>query len=370
MGRARLPTASLQPGQLSNEEMFWHWRRSLMPFFDCVPLADPGAPPEPLKSTQYHVGEFLFVDAEYPQQRFVRDAAWARRHDDADHVLLQVFLRGTNGGINGDSTFVEEPGGVYAVNLGYETDAASNGADTMSLVLPRDWLGDNLPSLRDARGAVFAKDSMAARLFGDFMLSLRRNLPHATVDDAPLISRNLVGFLGSLLAHEDPVSTEARTGTFQALQRHIDDNLGDPELGADGLCARFRMSRATLFRLFKDHGGVRNYIQRRRLMACFKAMRSPRQADRLIYDIGLDYGFTNPSHLSTLFRQHFGMSPREVREAARHREPIAGSQAAPIETTGLPDVEIMRRWALDLGSSARPAATPAGPIGTAGIAGL
>lgn len=326
-----------------------------MPMFDCVPLSDPREPTSPLQSTQYHVGEFLFVDARYPRQRFVRDAAWARRNDDADHVLLQVFLHGSNRGTNGRKSFVETVGGVYAVNLGYETDAVSTDANSLSLVLPRQWLAEHLPALCDASGELFAGSSMATRLFTDFMLSLRRNLPDATIGDAPVLSRTLVGLLDSLLSHADPLAVEARNGTFQALQRHIDDNLNDMDLGPDGLCARFHMSRASLFRLFKAHGGVRTYIQRRRLMACFRALSSARQAHRLIYDIALDFGFTNPSHLSTPFRQHFVMSPREVREAARYRQPDGHAVLDRAGETGLPDVKIMRRWAHELGKSGRAA---------------
>ncbi len=349
---ARLPSASLLPGQLSNEELFWHWRRSLTPFFDCVPTRDADTPWQPLESRQYHVGDFVFVDARFPGQRFVRDAAWNRRHDDADHVLLQVFLAGRNHGTNGGTEFVEEPGGVYAVNLGYETEAETAGANTLSLVLPREWLAENLPALRDSRGAVFSKGSMAARLFTDFALSLRRNLPHATIADAPVLSKSLAGLLGSLLTQDDQVATDAQGGAFLALRHYIDDHLGDHDLGADRLCARFRMSRATLFRLFRDHGGVRTYIQQRRLMACFRALGSPQHADRRIYDIALDFGFTNPSHLSTLFRRHFGMSPSEVREAASYRRTQGVGATALTEASGLPDVEIMRRWALELGGTA------------------
>jgi AraC-like DNA-binding protein len=351
MELARLPSASLMPGDLPDEELFWHWRRSLMPMFDCLPLFDPRNPPASTRSRQYHVGEFLFVDAQFPRQRFVRDAAWKRRNDDADHMLIQVFLAGRNFGTNGRAGFVEEAGGVFAVNLGYETDAACSDAETLSLVLPRHWLADHLPKLRDASGALLPKDGMAARLFTDFMLSLRRNLPHATTDDAPLLSRSLVGLLGSLLARGDVEAVDARAGAVQALQRHIDGNLDDPELGADSLCARFRMSRATLFRLFKSHGGVQRYIQRRRLMACFRAISAPRHDDRLIYDIGLDYGFANPSHLSTLFRQHFGMTPSEVREATRFRRSRGLDAPVAAEAPNLPDAEIMRRWAHDLGAS-------------------
>lgn len=353
MKLARLPSASLLPSQLPDEEMFWHWRRSLAPFFDCVPLVDPRESPQPVESRQYHLGDFLFVDAKFSQQRFVRDAAWGRRHDDADHVLLQVFLEGRNAGTNGDIGFVEEAGGVFAVNLGYDVEATCSAANTLSLVLPRDWLAAHLPALCDARGEVLPKGGMAARLFGDFMLSLRRTLPDATVGDAPLLSRSLVGLLGSLLSHEDAVSDDARGGAFQALQRYIDANLGDTELGTERLCHRFRMSRATLFRLFKEHGGVRTYIQQRRLMACFRAISAPQNAGRRIYDVGLDYGFATPSHLSTLFRRHFGMSPREVQEAghARRAAGYAMPDFAPVQ--GIPDAEVMRRWALELGLAGR-----------------
>lgn len=349
MELARLSSVTLRSGLAPEEELFWHWRQSLSPMFDCTPLGDPPDPPRPLRSTQYHLGEFLFVHACFPGQSFVRDAAWRRRHDDADHVLLQVFLDGSNGGSNGDTDFMQEPGNAYAVNLGHEVDAVSGGADTLSLVLPRAWLAEHLPVLRDARGALFAQDGMAARLFADYMRSLNRNLPHATVADIPVISANLVGFLGSLLAQREPVDADARAGTLQALQRYIDANLGDPALGPEALCARFRMSRATLFRLFRNQGGVRTCIQERRLAACRRALASPHNAGRPIYDIALDCGLSNPSHLSTLFRERFGMSPSEVREAAQQRWRQAGRDPA---AEGLPAVETMRRWALDLGRAA------------------
>lgn len=351
---ARLPSASLAPGLVPDDELFWHWRQSLSPFFDCLPA---GESRTPLRSTQYHLGDFLFVHARFPGQSFVRDAAWRRRHDDADHVLLQVFLAGSNGGSNGDTDFLQEPGNAYAVNLGHEVDAVSGGADTLSLVLPRPWLAEHLPLLRDARGALFAKDGMAARLFADYMVSLGRNLPFATVADAPTISANLVGFLGSLLAQREPTDADARAGTIQALQRHIDANLADPTLGPEALCARFRMSRATLFRLFRDQGGVRSYIQQRRLAACRRALCSPRNAGRPIYDIALDCGLANPSHLSTVFREQFGMSPSEMREAAQQR----WRQGGAAEAEELPAVETMRRWALGLGRADRAAAGGDGP---------
>ena len=103
---------------------------------------------------------------------------------------------------------------------------------------------------------------------------------------------------------------------------------------------------------------MRTYIQERRLAACRRALTLPRNAGRPIYDIALDCGLSNPSHLSTLFRERFGLSPSEVREAAQHRWRQAGQDPA---AERLPSVETMRRWALDLGRPGRAAAQAGDP---------
>ena len=38
MTDGRLPSVSLLPGMLPNEELFWHWRRGIAPYFESVPL--------------------------------------------------------------------------------------------------------------------------------------------------------------------------------------------------------------------------------------------------------------------------------------------------------------------------------------------
>ncbi len=349
----RLPSVSLLPGMLPNEELFWHWRRGISPYFESVPLADPRRPPQLPEIHMVNAGGFLFFDTKFSRQRFIRDAAWLRRNDDSDHVGLQMFLRGSNQVANGGRDYLMSPGALVAVNLGYEVEADCTDAEVLSIILPRDSVAEHLPVLLDARGVLFAADSMAGRIFRDFLVSLRRNLPTASQADVAVLTDTVLGVLSSLVGQGDPEAVEARRGVLIAMQRYIDDNLGNPGLGVDGLCARFRMSRATLYRVFKDVGGVHDYIQRRRLMACFRALTAGQNMQRGIFDLALDCGFTSPSHLSTLFRRHFGMSPSEVREAARARY----AQGDPIRIEGredgLSEVELMQRWTRDLNSSGR-----------------
>lgn len=311
---------------------------------------------------QYLVGDLIFIDSKFSRQRYTRDRKMLGRQDVSDHLGLQLFLSGGNQVSNGGRDFRVTPGRVFAVNLAHEVEAVSDDAHVLSLILPRNLVEDRFPRLSQARGLVFPEGGMAERVFGDFLLSLRDRLQEATLEDAPVLSASVLGLLDGLLGGEDPAASQSKTGTLQALQRFIEKNLEKPDLGPGLICARFRLSRATLFRLFQPQGGVRRYIQRRRIMACFQAICSPSNLSRPIYDIAMDFGLMNPGHVSSLFRQHFGMSPSEVREAARYRL-AAGLEAQPEnENTAVSDVERMLRWARELGAAPthpiRPKADP------------
>lgn len=360
---SRIPSASLLPGTLPPEQLFWHWRRSISPYFDSVPLYDPEQPPQLPEIHMFNAGGFLFMDTKFSAQKFVRNSSWLHSNDDADHVGIQLFLSGRNQCENGGRDFVLDPTGIFAVNLGYEVDALCSDAEVLSIVLPRERISEDLPALADARGQLFDAGSTSGKLLGGFLHLLRTTMPGATAEDAPVLSEALIGLLRTLLGG-DTNSAEAHAGVRAAVQKHIDRNLGMRNLGTESICAHFQMSRATLYRILKPSGGVREYIQRRRLMAVFRALASPANMERGIFEIALDYGFGNPSHLSTRFRDHFGMTPSEVHEAARSH--IRNGRAPLWDRArehGLSDAEIMERWSKELGSSGQP--SNPGPVETA-----
>lgn len=343
---SRIPRASLVPGMLPDDVLPDSWSESLIPYFEARPVARATPGPAPLPTMQlYHLGQALFLDTTFGAQRFRRDSGWMARHDDVDHVMLQFFVRGTNTVVNGDQVYTEQPGNIYAVNLSRSIEAQSTDADVVQLVFPRQVMLNELPHLADARGALFDPNSASARVFCDHLLSLRSHLATATEDEGARIVEGTLGLLDALVRHNDIQSDAARNATLGAICRHIDRNLRDPELDVAALCAKFRCSRATLYRLFQPMGGVREHIQRRRLAACFKAISTPAQAHRKIFDIALDYGFVSASHFSTLFRAHFNMTPREAREIGTRPDRLP---VLPAEGRANDLVETMQRWAQDL----------------------
>jgi len=345
-GGGPIPSASLGPGAVPADELPALWRQSISPFFDAQPIAKPTHLQTLPDIREFHLEKMLFVDSAFPGQIFTRDKAWMQTHDDADHLLLQLFVTGESVASNGWHEYVERPGNIFAMNLAYEVRAQSTDARVMTLVLPRGLVAEELPHLAAARGALFAPGSAGARIFVDHMLSLGRSLPQGRSSEIPGIVRSTIGLLDALAVHKDGPSSLVHDATFQAACRHIDRHIDDPGLGVKLLCTYLHCSRATLFRLFKPHGGVREYIQRRRLIACFKALNAAKNQHRRIIDVALDFGFTSPSHFSHLFREHFGMAPRDARETQLDR--VLGASPAADDGTANDDAQRMWLWAKTL----------------------
>ena len=308
-----IPRASLVRGMAPDEWLQPLFSQSIAAYFDAQPVLDPAQSKTPPEIHQYHLGQALFMDSKFEAQRFRRDMAMMARHDDTDHLSLQYFVRGGNKVVNGAAEYRERPGNIFAVNLAYQIDAVSEESEVLLLVLPRDLVRREIPQLTDAMGGIFVDGSASAQVFCHHMVALKHSLGRATAEETPAITQGTLGLLGALVQGDDITASAAQQATLRTMCAFIDKHLRNPELGVDSLCRQFRCSRATLYRLFKPLGGVREHIQRRRLMACFKAIAA--QGHRRIFDIALDYGFVSPRHFSNLFRDFFGMTPSEAREA-------------------------------------------------------
>ncbi|HEX7048549.1 MAG TPA: helix-turn-helix domain-containing protein [Gammaproteobacteria bacterium] len=111
------------------------------------------------------------------------------------------------------------------------------------------------------------------------------------------------------------------------IRRFIDQQLGSHELSADDICRAMSLSRSHLYQLFKTHGGVRKYIQTRRLLRIHAALANPAET-RSIMALAENFGFASHAHLSRAFRLHFGYSPSDLRhhpvEALHRRSDTLG----------------------------------------------
>lgn len=100
------------------------------------------------------------------------------------------------------------------------------------------------------------------------------------------------------------------------IRRFIEANLRDPDLTVRKVAAAFGISTRYLHMLFaNDDETVSSYILRRRLEACVKQLVDPLWRRRTITEIAFGWGFNNATHFARVFRDHYGMTPRDYRGA-------------------------------------------------------
>jgi AraC-like DNA-binding protein len=107
------------------------------------------------------------------------------------------------------------------------------------------------------------------------------------------------------------------------------------------------MSRDTLYRLFESLGGVRRYIQQRRLTRAYQTITDPAHAGERVGTIATRYGFSNDSVFSRAFREAYGMSPTDLRNASRR------CATAGLDHSKDSDFIIMNRWLLGMDAAGR-----------------
>jgi len=97
----------------------------------------------------------------------------------------------------------------------------------------------------------------------------------------------------------------------------IDQALCDPELSPLVVAEALKISSRHVHRLFTHDGStVTQYILQRRLEKCRAALADPLLAGLSVTHICSEYGFRSLQHFSRLFREAYGLAPRDYRREA------------------------------------------------------
>lgn len=113
------------------------------------------------------------------------------------------------------------------------------------------------------------------------------------------------------------------------IKSYIEANLSDPELTPRSIANVFRISPRYLHMLFAaEDETISNYISRRRVEECAKRITDRLWRGRTITDIAFRFGFNSATHFARVFREHYGVSPRDYRNASERSlvEPLSSIQ--------------------------------------------
>jgi AraC-like DNA-binding protein len=106
---------------------------------------------------------------------------------------------------------------------------------------------------------------------------------------------------------------------YDRARAEIVRNLGVGTLSPEAIAGKLRVSRTTLYNLFKARGGIQAYIRECRLHACYESLASDLRPHETIGAIAADYGFPREAHFSRVFKQRYGVTPKQMRMIGRNR---------------------------------------------------
>ncbi|THT97973.1 helix-turn-helix domain-containing protein [Lampropedia puyangensis] len=205
-------------------------------------------------------------------------------------------------------------GEILVSDLAYGYDLASpNGGHSQTLFLPKNALDSSLQTER-LHGFVLHDQVTGARLFRHYLQGLHRETKQMPEEEFIAAQEMTVDILNSQFRslisamHSSPDEV-----LRQRIKTFIRQHLREQELGVQGLLDEFHVARATLYRLFAEHGGVVAYIRDQRLDGCYRDLL---QAD---FELNLSsllysWGFSSDQQFLRAFTGRYGTTPSELRK--------------------------------------------------------
>lgn len=300
------------------KERFDAWRHS----FSCI-LELSTAEKEP---ADFHGRQLLWDLGDLAFSRIQTDglnfSSAARSHGRSlDHWQMTLLLHGNATTVTPTGSFDGRSGIVQIHPLGRPFHGRVSDSEMLVLWIPRDLCRDSARLLDAAEFSTL--DTAMGRMFAAFMIGLAHQVTCLREDELP---RLLSATREMILACVEPAPErlDEMQGALSAVlleraRQLVQLNLFNPRLGADMLMRELAISRTQLYRLFEPAGGVRRYIQHRRLVDAHSALSDPNEQRRIVV-IAEQRGFDG-AEFSRAFKREFGYSPSEVRKGERIGSP-------------------------------------------------
>lgn len=233
-----------------------------------------------------------------------------------DLLYIYRYLSGFSIGQTGDNSYGIHPGMIAVRDYAYPFQGIQLAGVTQGIFFPHAVMGytaGDHPRLR-----LFAENSAFAQVvhaeFDAFFLQLGAGTDHLPADRVERFKNVLRLAIHGKGAKED-VRTQARTALKETICGFIERNMADLRFSTTSILRQFGVSRATLFRMFEMDGGVRNYINQRRLFRAVHQISINPLTRGEISKAASEWGFSSDANFNRAVRRAFGTSPNSLFES-------------------------------------------------------
>ncbi|MCW5702520.1 MAG: helix-turn-helix domain-containing protein [Bradyrhizobium sp.] len=193
----------------------------------------------------------------------------------------------------------------------------------VSLAIPLTALTRSTRNLEQNMRCRVPQSSLALRLLTSYLLTL--DTEHDVMN--PEFQHSAINHIYDLVALTLGATRDAaetakgrglRAARLRAIKADILDNIGQHDLSADIVAARHGISSSYLRKLFDGDGTTfTDFVLSERLARAYRMLGDPRLLDHMISTIAYEAGFGDLSYFNRAFRRKYGVTPTDIREAAR-----------------------------------------------------
>ena len=224
-------------------------------------------------------------------------------------VVINRYVSGSLYGQMGDTNIDREFGHVYLTDHERRIDCIQNPTVNQFIYVPKSVIGYD--SAIHSAFIRFADDPVIGALisaefdtiFSDFLSGKPANR---------VALRRLVACV-KLAISSDQIDTDVRRhfreSLCQGICYFIENNLDNWDLSVGLVLKNFGVSRATLYRMFEEKGGVRQYISDRRLHRAVMDLSDSAGTRGAVTAISDKWGFSSGANFNRAIRRKFGIAP-------------------------------------------------------------
>src|SRR6202022_102756 len=269
--------------------------------------------------TQSAVGPATFTRVDSCAQRVFRTPSRIARASE-EYVLLAMGNSGVNGvyqdgreAVVSAAQFV-----IYDTTRPYELRFDDSFSQTI-LQMPRKLLQQRIGAFDALTATTFSSDRPLARLAYEFLIGISKTIDQVDPATATRLLDQALDLVAMAFAdrmqQRSPDQSSHRSALLYRLKNYILTHLRDPELSMPAAAAGIGISPRYASDLKAgEQTSFRSYVKAQRLERCKRDLADPAHAARHVSDMRFHWGFNDLAHFSRIFKQRFGVSPREWRE--------------------------------------------------------
>jgi len=271
------------------------------------------------------MGETMIGQMMSTPQYFERTATMIRR-DHVDSFMLVLMESGSMQWAGEQNQYHVKAGDLFLLNNHESFRCEWSEHQQLYAVLPRSLL--TAPGWSEPHTALLHAGDPRADLMRQHLLSLWQMLSTGLRPPSPQpnLGQGLALGLASLtrIYFCEPGRAQGTDldnhhhSLISTIQQWLDSNLYRSDLDAASIAAAFHLSRSTLYELFRPWGGIRTYLQARRLEMA-REMLDSADSSLSISQLAIRLGFRSVSSFSRAFSDRWGLSPKQARQQAGGR---------------------------------------------------